>query len=150
MGYSKYLNRREFLKKSGNLMGGAIISASAPVIIRESAIKKTPNIVFIITDQMRGDALSCLGDPNARTPNLDMMAENGVLFENGFCNNPICVPSRMSISSGLYPHQHGALNNDGPFFDSAENTFFELFKNEGYKIGFIGKIQMEMEVVKQG
>ncbi len=147
MGYSKYLNRREFLKKSGNLMGGSIISASAPAIIRESAIKKTPNIVFIITDQMRGDALSCLGNPNARTPNLDMMAENGVLFENGFCNNPICVPSRMSIFSGLYPHQHGALNNGGPFFNSAENTLFELFKNEGYKIGFIGKNHMMEKTV---
>ena len=91
---------------------------------------------------MRGDALSCLGNPNARTPNLDNMAENGVIFENGFSNNPICVPSRISIFTGLYPHQHGALNNRGPLLNTLENTLFDLLRKEGYRIGFIGKNHM--------
>ncbi|MDZ7722269.1 MAG: sulfatase-like hydrolase/transferase [candidate division KSB1 bacterium] len=68
-------------------------------------------MVFIICDQMRGDAMSCMNNRNAHTPNLDRMASNGVLFENYFSNNPVCQPARVTLFSGLHPHQHGKLTN---------------------------------------
>ena len=100
-----------------------------------------PNVILIIADQMRGDALSILEHPNVRTPNLDRMAENGVLFKNYFTNNPVCVPSRMSIFSGRYPHEHGALSNKGPKvrFASADRTLLGYFHDKGYRLGWFGK-----------
>lgn len=139
---NKDLNRREFFKRSGNYLSSAAISASVPNILQKKGSGKKPNVILIMTDQMRGDALSCLRSPNARTPNLDKMAEEGVIFENAFCNNPVCVPSRISTFTGLYPHQHGALNNTGPFLNTLENTLFDLFRKQGYKTGFIGKNHM--------
>ncbi len=139
---NKYPNRREFLKTTGNVISGAVLFSSAPFVLRGGMSNRMPNVVFIITDQMRGDALSCLGSQNARTPNLDNMAEEGVIFENGFSNNPICVPSRISMFTGLYPNQHGALNNRGPLLNSLGNTLFHLLRKKGYRIGFIGKNHM--------
>ena len=99
-----------------------------------------PNIVFIIADQMRGDALSALGSPNARTPHLDHMAAEGVLFENFFVNNPVCAPSRMSFFTGLYPNQHGKLTNtEGELIQSLDQSMFGYFKERGYRIGWFGK-----------
>ena len=99
------------------------------------------NVILIIADQMRGDALSVLEHPNARTPNLDRMANSGVLFTNYFTNNPVCAPSRMSMFSGLYPHEHGALSNKGPSvrFSSADNTLLGYFNEKGYRLGWFGK-----------
>ena len=68
--------------------------------MRAHAADKPFNVVLLICDQMRGDALGFLGSPNARTPNLDRLAANGVSFDNYFVNNPVCMPSRKSIFSG--------------------------------------------------
>mgnify|MGYP002869916884 CR=1 FL=1 len=67
-----------------------------------------PNIIIFNPDEMRGDALSHLGNPASVTPNLDRFArEDGVSFANAFCQNPVCVPSRCSFFTGLYPHVRG-------------------------------------------
>jgi len=115
------------------------ISLPGKASLSDSA--SSPNVIVIIADQMRGDALSILGHPNINTPNLDRMARQGVLFSNYFVNNPVCVPSRMSMFSGLYPHEHGALSNKGPVqrFSSADDTLLEYFKESGYRLGWFGK-----------
>jgi arylsulfatase A-like enzyme len=101
---------------------------------------QSPNIVFIIADQMRGDALGSLGHPNVHTPNLDAMAAEGVLFKNFFVNNPVCAPSRMSFFTSLYPHQHGKITNtDGELIQSLDQSMFGYFKERGYRIGWFGK-----------
>ncbi len=97
------------------------------------------NVVLLIADQMRGDALGFLGGPNARTPNLDRLAADGVSFDNYFVNNPVCMPSRKSIFSGLYPHQHGSLTNrQGKPLDIA-GSMLQHFNRLGYRLGYIGK-----------
>jgi arylsulfatase A-like enzyme len=101
-----------------------------------------PNFILIITDQMRGDAISCLGSLNARTQNLDKLAEEGVIFQNAYSNNPVCLPSRISMFTGLYPHQHRALTNKGPDWQTMEGTLFDLFKKQGYRLGYVGKNHM--------
>ncbi len=68
------------------------------------------NLLLIQTDQMHARAMSCAGNPNVRTPNLDRLAAEGVRFTNANCNSPICMPSRASMLAGQYvgtPHQFG-------------------------------------------
>ena len=65
------------------------------------------NILFIITDQQRVDHLSCAGNPILKTPNMDNIAKGGVRFTNAFCTNPMCMPNRACILTGLYPNMHG-------------------------------------------
>jgi arylsulfatase A-like enzyme len=109
-----------------------------------------PNIIFIVCDQMRGDAIGVVGNSNARTPNLDKLAANGVMFRNNFVNNPVCLPSRISMFSGLYPSQTGVLNNKhkGEWL-KFEGSLPWYFKQAGYRTGYIGKnhtyIKAELE-----
>jgi len=65
------------------------------------------NILFIITDQQRADALGCAGTPWIETPNLDALAAQGVRFEGAYCSNPMCVPSRFSMMTGRYASEAG-------------------------------------------
>ena len=116
------------------VLGGLLASAARP-----QPSDKPFNVVLLIADQMRGDALGFLGSPNARTPNLDRLAGQGVSFDNYFVNNPVCLPSRKSIFSGLYPHQHGSLTNrDGKPMEIA-GSMVEHFKKRGYRVGYMGK-----------
>jgi arylsulfatase A-like enzyme len=133
---SENISRRSFIKTASQISSATL---AATAVLYAKTARSPSNIIFVICDQMRGDALSILGNPNARTPNLDAMAESGVLFENSFSNNPVCIPSRKSIFTGMHPHQHGSLtNNDGsllPFKDS----MMDYFKKRGYRIGWVGK-----------
>jgi choline-sulfatase len=96
-------------------------------------------VVLLICDQMRGDALGFLGSPNARTPHLDRLAADGVSFDNYFVNNPVCMPSRKSIFSGWYPHQHGSLTNSPNKPMEVAGSMVDYFKRRGYRLGYIGK-----------
>ena len=132
--------RRDFLKKTVKTSAAAFAAFTAPSIPKGRSSNSPPNVVFIICDQMRGDALSCLGHPNARTPNLDKMAAAGALCENYFVNNPVCVPSRVTLFSGLYPHQHGTLTNkSGKLIESLAGSILGHFRRRGYRVGWVGK-----------
>ena len=130
------LSRRAFV--GGAPAIGAFAQPTAP-----ARSEGPPNILLVICDQMRGDALGSLGNPNARTPNLNRMARQGVVFDNCFSNNPVCVPSRKSLFSGLYPHEHGTLTNQQHTFlgtaNSTPATMIGHFKKQGYRIGYFGK-----------
>ena len=104
-----------------------------------------PNVLFIISDDMN-DAISVLGGhPQTKTPNLDRLAEKGVCFTNAHSNNPICAPSRASLTTSLYPHTSGYFGGnpynfrDNPVLKDAK-TFIEHFKDNGYKVYGTGKI----------
>jgi len=113
-------SRRDFLKHSmalsaGAAIGGASQASAGPAESDLPAIRPrrdTPpapatgpvkNILWICTDQQRWDTLGATGNPFVHTPHLDRLASEGVLFENAYCNNPVCMPSRSSFLSGLYP-----------------------------------------------
>src|SRR5437762_12776517 len=70
-----------------------------------------PNIVFILVDDLRWDALGCAGHPFVKTPNIDRIAREGVLFRNFFITTPLCSPSRASFLTGQYVHTHGIRDN---------------------------------------
>lgn len=101
-------------------------------------MKKKPNIVYYVADQLRADALGHLGNPASLTPNLDQVCEEGVSFAHAYCQNPVCVPSRISFLSGLYPHTTGHrtihyLQNEG------EPNILRTMKNQGYEVIWIGR-----------
>jgi len=73
---------------------------------------KKPNILFILTDQLRADTLACYGNSFVEAPNLNRLASESVVFSNAYCTQPVCTPSRASIFTGLWPHTHGCIANN--------------------------------------
>jgi len=105
------------------------------------AQQKYPNIIFILTDDHRWDAMSSMGHPFIKTPHLDSLADQGILFENAFVTTSLCSPSRASFLTGQYAHRHGVVTNHTPW-DNRNVTFLELLKTAGYETAFIGKWHM--------
>ncbi len=114
---------------------GLIFSASV------LGAEKRPNIIFILSDDHRWDAMGNMGHPFIQTPSLDRLAKEGIRFNNAFVTTPLCSPSRASFLTGVYPHRHGVKNNLTPWNDQ-NITFLELLKKAGYKTAFIGKWHM--------
>ncbi|MGM9602837.1 MAG: sulfatase-like hydrolase/transferase [Faecousia sp.] len=90
-----------------------------------------PNVIIINPDQMRADSMHHLGNGAAYTPNLDKLATEGVSFSNAFCQNPVCVPSRCSFFTGLYPHVHGHRTM-AYLLQPREDNLFGDMKKAGY------------------
>jgi N-acetylglucosamine-6-sulfatase len=105
-----------------------------------------PNIIFILVDDLRWDALSCMGNPIAKTPNIDRIAMEGALLKNFFVSIPLCSPSRASFLTGKYPHTHGVINNgDHSALSHKLVTFPMLLHDAGYETAFIGKWHMGVD-----
>jgi arylsulfatase A-like enzyme len=107
-----------------------------------------PNVLIIQPDQHRGTIMGCMGDPQAKTPNLDRLAREGILFRNCVSSSPVCCPFRATMQTGLYPHKHGVLSNDKYRLSAAHPTFAEMFVQAGYKTGYIGKWHLDGGVPK--
>ncbi len=101
--------------------------------------QKKPNILFILSDQHNAKFLGKKDHPDVKTPNLDRLCDEGVRFENGISQNPICTPSRMSWLSGQYCHNHGYYGLDGPN-PGGLPTVLGHFRRNGYRTAAIGKI----------
>jgi arylsulfatase A-like enzyme len=100
---------------------------------------KRPNIIFIVTDQMRSDCLGVLGHPVVRTPNLDRLASEGTVFTNAYSPCPSCIAARASIFTGLRPTSHGRLGYRDKVPWRYENTLAEVFSRSGYQTHCVGK-----------
>lgn len=103
------------------------------------AQEKQPNIIFIISDSHRSEALGVAGNPFVQTPNLDKLAGEGTMFKNAYTTTAICTGSRASFFSGQYMSRHKIEDFATDFSDGAlMNTYPLLLKQSGYKIGLIG------------
>ncbi|MFY0607699.1 MAG: sulfatase [Cyclobacteriaceae bacterium] len=100
-----------------------------------------PNIVLIIADDVGWDDLAVYGHPGITTPNLDKLAEDGMLFNQAFLTTSSCSPSRTSIISGLYPHNTDAEQLSWPL-PEGKRTFVQELKDAGYWTGLAGKYHM--------
>lgn len=90
--------------------------------------KKPRNVLFITADQMRGDCLSLLKHPCIKTPNLDRLAAEGVVFPKNFANATPCAPSRACMHTGMYLHNHRLVTTDTPMADCFTNLALEARK----------------------
>ena len=126
-------------------------------------MKNRPNIIIINPDEMRWNTMGHMGNPAASTPRLDAFAkEDAVSFDHAYCQNPVCVPSRCSFFTGLYPHVHGYRTMHYLMHDGKDTLFSELRKS-GYNVwmntrndyiaanipGEFGKQFDELQVPKQ-
>jgi N-acetylglucosamine-6-sulfatase len=144
--WQKGVTRRQTLKTLGS---AALIGLLGPGRARPlSAQENRPNVIFILTDDHRWDALSCMAHPFIRTPNLDRIANEGLLFENTFVTTSLCSPSRASFLTGQYAHSHGVVTNHTPW-NNDNVTFLELLNQAGYDTAFIGKWHMPGEGLPQ-
>lgn len=106
-----------------------------------SPAAKQRNVVFILADDHRYDAMGFLGHPFLKTPQLDRMAKSGVYMKNAFVTTSLCSPSRASILTGQYMHNHRVTDNNNP---APEGTIFfpQYLQKAGYRTAFIGKWHM--------
>ncbi|WP_459554599.1 sulfatase family protein [Lacunimicrobium album] len=97
-----------------------------------------PNILFIYSDDHASHAMSCYGSKINQTPNLDRIAAEGMRFNNCFCTNSICGPSRAVVLTGKHSHKNGFMDNRSKF-DGSQVTVPKLLKQAGYQTAMIGK-----------
>lgn len=118
----------------------------------ESKTHRPPNILFIITDQQHADMMSCAGNEYLKTPAMDSLAREGTRFANAYVTNPVCVPSRISMATGVMAGRLGVLNNGftavvPPEVDN--NSLGKLMKRAGYDTFYGGKVHMCAELNPQ-
>jgi len=100
-----------------------------------------PNLLCIVTDQMRADHMGCAGNRVIRTPNLDRLAASGVRFTRAYVNNPLCMPSRATLFTGLTPRGHGVRTNGIPL-DRRLPTIVQALSQAGYATHAVGKLHI--------
>lgn len=114
----------------GGGSGRAHLSAAQP-----------PNVLFILTDDQRGDCVSLNPRSVIATPHIDRLGHEGLYFPNHFCTTSLCSPSRASILSGLYAHAHGVVNNFTEYPPDMP-TWPRALQAAGYETAYIGKYHM--------
>ena len=119
------------------LMDGGLTAAGANQ-------QQRPNILFIFTDDHASHAMSCYGSKVNQTPHLDRIAREGMLFNNCFCTNSICGPSRAVILTGKHSHLNGFKQN-GNKFDGSQQTFPKILQKNGYQTAIVGKWHLETQ-----
>lgn len=102
-----------------------------------------PNVVLIMADQLRWDALGAYGNRVARTPHMDRIAREGVRFERCYTASPICMPARASMLTGRWPHAHGLWDN-GVRFPPESVTLGTLLARHGYRTAVVGKGHLDV------
>lgn len=130
----KHVTRRDFLS-----LGTAAIAGSFLPAVFSQTQGRPKNVLLLMSDQHRPHALGIDGDEVARTPHLDSLARSGVRFDAAYCSNPVCVPSRASLLTGLCTHNHHAYNNGTPWPFEIK-TVAHHFSRAGYMSALIGKM----------
>ncbi len=145
----KNVNRRAFIHQSAMMfLAAATLLGARTNAFAENGGKGKPNILFIMTDQQHAGMMSCAGNKWLKTPALDAMAKDGIRFERAYSANPVCVPSRISMATGVMPCRLGAEDNHTgsaikqlpPEVDA--NSMGKLMKRAGYDTFYGGKVHM--------
>jgi arylsulfatase A-like enzyme len=146
------INNYYHMKKTPELIVAFIFAVifsacnTPKVKTNDQADAKKPNIIFILTDDQRWDALGFAGNDIIQTPNMDQLASSGIYFKNAFVTTPICAASRASLFTGLYERTHdytfgkNKLIADPYIYDS----YPYLLKKAGYQTGFVGKFGVKV------
>lgn len=134
------MDRRRFMKGTA----GAFVSLGLrnKSVEAETTVKRPPNVLFILPDEWRAQALGCMGNPDVQTPHLDQLASEGILFKNTFANTPVCCPARANILTGTYTNRNGMVANDLRLKEDVV-TMADLFSQAGYRTGYVGKWHLD-------
>ena len=115
-------------------------STFSTIVFGQNKPKSSPNILFIMADDHDSKAISAYGGKLNKTPNIDRIANEGMLFSNCFVTNSICGPSRAAILTGKFSHKNGYYDNQAKaMFDGSQQTFPKLLQAAGYQTAIIGK-----------
>ncbi|MBP5514879.1 MAG: sulfatase [Bacteroidaceae bacterium] len=118
----------------------SVLSQFIVLSVSQSLFGQTrPNIVYIMTDDHTAQMMSCYGNSPVQTPNLDRIANEGVLFRNSFVANSLSGPSRACMITGKHSHKNGFTNNEHGIFDGSQQTMPKLMQLAGYQTALIGK-----------
>jgi len=137
------MKRREFLQG----LGAGVISIALPgckgagVLNRQN--KGKPNILVIISDEHNASVIGCYNNPLIKTPNLDGLARQGIVFESCYCNSPLCVPSRLSFTSGKYISRIGAWSNTCWLPSADYPSLARIMNTAGYESFLCGKMHYD-------
>ena len=134
---SAKIDRRQFLQSSA----ATLAAGSAPLGARPQGGPQKPwNVLYVISDQHQAACMGAEGHPQAITPNMDSLARRGVRFASAYTQNPICTPSRTSILSGQYVHNHGYYGLCGPPPPVDLPSVLQQFRRYGYRTAVVGKV----------
>ncbi|MCK4966359.1 sulfatase-like hydrolase/transferase, partial [bacterium] len=134
---SKNISRRDFIRVS------AALGASLVCCEKGGKPGNPPNILWIMTDDQRVDSIGAYGSEWAKSPNIDSIAQSGVLFRNAVAQSVVCAPSRVSMVSGRYCHSNGMTANGAKVKEDTYPLTRE-FGDAGYQLTNIGKIHAEV------
>src|SRR6185437_4007613 len=136
----KNLSRRGFFGgAAGAALAGGFADANAPVdVSAANRLKRRPNLIFFMPDELRADALSCYGNPICRTPTLDRLASEGTRFAQCHVAYPVCGASRCSLLTGWPTSVHGHRSLYY-FLRPQEPNLFRYLRRSGYDVLWFGK-----------
>jgi arylsulfatase A-like enzyme len=133
------MRRRDFVKSAG------LASLAWPLAgLADRRPARRPNILFIMADDHASQAVGCYGSRINRTPAIDRIAREGIRFDNCFCTNGICAPSRAVILTGKHSHLNGVRDNSVAF-DGSQSTFPKLLRAAGYETALLGKWHLKSD-----
>jgi len=142
------MDRRDFLRVAGLGAVSFALGGCANGLRKLSGrVDRRPNILYIMSDDHAAPAISAYRgflSGVAKTPNIDRIAKEGILFKNCFCTNSICAPSRAVILTGKYSHLNGVIDNSKSF-DGSQQTFPKLLQKVGYQTAMIGKWHLKSD-----
>ncbi len=136
---SPVLSRRKFIRNTGLAAAGLALASCQSGRLFAPKPSRKPHILFLMTDQHRGDCLGCAGNTVIQTPAMDSIAREGVRFSNAFSSTPSCTPARAAVLTGLSPWRHGELGY-GQVAQRYAFEFPEALNKNGYYLCAIGKM----------
>ena len=133
-------SRRCFLKSAGLAAGAAIMPIE---VSAASRTQRKPNILVIMSDEHNASVAGCYDNEIAQTANLDGLSRRGIVFESCYCNSPLCVPSRLSFTSGKYASRVGAWNNSCWLASADYPSLPSIMNAAGYESILCGKMHYD-------
>ncbi|UKT65956.1 sulfatase family protein [Pedobacter mucosus] len=119
--------------------GAALNTSDSLKNTQQKKADPRPNIVIIMADDLDSRQLSCYGGKNIQTKNIDALAAEGMKFEQMICSEAMCVPTRASLFTGLYPMHHGSFQNHKPVYTTGIKSVCQYLNQQNYTVALTGK-----------